>query len=170
MKRKFLLIGVLVLAVCVSISVVSADEGWSFNFGSSSSSESNSNGGDVNVENNHVKIQGFDFTIPDGYKENESARLVGNDTDQKTFPGFKISKVEFDKNNDKIIIKVVYGDEKMDEKSYTPANDTVAEKINDIDGHLAKYDDGVSFTYLKDGKLVEIFAPDQQTLSSLFKK
>ncbi|AMD17041.1 hypothetical protein TL18_02780 [Methanobrevibacter sp. YE315] len=167
MKRKFLMMGVVLLAICVTISAVSADDGWSFNF--SSSSESNSDGGDVSVENNHVKIQGLEFTIPEGYVENESARLVGNDTDQDAFPGFKISAVQFDKDNDSIIIKVVYGDDELNASSYTPANDTVAEKINDIDGYFKEYDDGVSFNYIKDGKLVELFAPNKETLISLFK-
>lgn len=167
MKRKFLMMGVVLLAICVTISAVSADDGWSFNF--SSSSESNSDGGDVSVENNHVKIQGLEFTIPEGYVENESARLVGNDTDQDAFPGFKISGVEFDKDNDTIIIKVVYGDDEINASSYTPANGTVAEKINNIDGYFAEYDDEVAFHYIKDGKLVELFAPNKETLVSLFK-
>ena len=161
------MMGVVLLAICVTISAVSADDGWSFNF--SSSSESNSDGGDVSVENNHVKIQGLEFTIPEGYVENESARLVGNDTDQDAFPGFKISSVHFDKDNDTIIIKVVYGDDELNASTYTPGNATVAEKINDIDGYFEEYDDGVSFNYLKDGKLVELFAPNKETLISLFK-
>ena len=167
MKRKFLILGVVLLAICVTIGAVSADDSWSFNFGSSS--ESNSNGGDVSVENNHVKIQGLEYTIPDGYKENESARLVGNDSKDEGFDGFKVSALEFNKDNDTIRIKVIYGDEKIDEKTYTPGNATVPEKINNVDGYLAQFDDGVLFNYLKDGKFVQLFAPDQQTLASLFK-
>lgn len=169
MKRKYLLIGVLLLAVCVSISTVSADESWSWSFGSSSSSESNSNGGEVSIDNNKVKIQGFEFTIPDGYKENESARLVGNDTDQNEFPGFKISQVRFDKGNDSVIVKVVYGDKEMNADSYTPQNGSASEKINDVDGFFAQYNDGVTFDYIKDGKLVELFAPNKEILVSLVK-
>lgn len=167
MKRKLLLVGALLLVICVTVSAVSADSGWSFNF--SSSIESNTDGGDVSVDDNDLKIQGFEFTIPDGFKENESARLVGNDTDQNSFPGFKVSAVQFDKGNESIIIKVIYGDNELNSSTYTPSNISVAGKIQDIDGYISEYDDGVSFDYLKDGKLVEIFAPNKEMINSLFK-
>ena len=169
MKRKYLLIGVLLLAVCISVSAVSADDSWSFNFDSSSSSESNSNGGELSIDNNKVKIQGFEFTIPEGYKENESFRLVGNDTNQTGFEGLKITQVRFEKDTDSIIIKVLYGDEPLDAKSYTPDPNATSEKLNNIEGYFQEYNDGVSFNYIKDGKLVELFAPDKETLISLFK-
>lgn len=167
MKRKFLLAGVILLAICVTVGAVSADDSWSFSF--SSSSQSNTDGGDVSITNNNLKIQGLEFIIPDGFKENESARLVGNDTDQNSFPGFKISKVQFDKGNESLTIKVIYGDNKLNSSTYTPANDTVSGKIHDIDGYITEYKDGVSFDYLKDGKLVEIIAPNKEMIDSLFK-
>lgn len=167
MKRKFLLAGVLLLTICVTVSAVSADDSWSFNF--SSSSESNTDGGDVSIKNNDLKIQGLEFIIPDGFKENESARLVGNDTDQDSFPGFKISKVQFDKGNESVIVKVIYGDNKLNSSTYTPSNTSQSAKIHDINGYISEYDDGVIFDYLKDGKLVEIFAPNKEMIDSLFK-
>lgn len=168
MNKKYLMIGVVLLAICVSISAVSADDSWSFNFGSSS--ESNSNGGDVSIDNNKVKIQGFEFTIPDGYTENESARLVGNDTNATFGTGYKMSEVDFNNGNKTIMIKVVYGDEPLNESSVTPNENLVQKKIADIQGNFGQDDDGVVlFNYVKDGKFVELVAPDEQTLVSLFK-
>lgn len=165
MNKKILMIGVILLAICISIGAVCADDSWSFNFGSSS--ESNSDGGDVSIENNHVEIQGLEFDIPDGFEENESARLVGNDTDQDSFPGFKISKVEFNKGDEFIVIKTIFGDEDLDEDGYTPAEDTVDQTINDVDGYLVEYEDGATFDYIQDGKLVEIVTSDKELLNDL---
>ena len=160
--KKIVTLGVLLLAVIISVSAVSAFE-WSF----SSSDNSNSNGGSVSLDNNVLKIQGFEYTIPEGYKENESAKIVGEDADQNIFPGFKISSETFEKGDDAIIIKVVFGDEDMDEDEYTPGENATATEIADTEGYITKYTDGVSFDYVEDGKIVEIFAPDEQTLSSL---
>jgi len=165
MKRKFLMIGVILLAICISIGAVCADDSWSFNFGSSS--ESNSDGGDINIENNHVKIQGLEFDIPDGFEENESARVVGEETDEDSFPGLKVSKVEFDKGDDFIVIKAIFGDEDIDADSYTPGEDTIDQTINDVDGYLSEQEDGATFDYIKDGKLVEIVTSDKELLNDL---
>lgn len=162
--KKIIMIGVILLAVCLSISAASAFE---FNFDYSSSDSSNTDGGSISLENNELTIQDFKYLIPEGYKENESAKIVGEDADQDAFPGFKISSERFDKGDDSIIIKVVFGDEEIDEEGYTPEDGAVAKDINDISGYLSEYDDGVSFDYIQDGKLIEIFAPDEETLSSL---
>lgn len=162
--KKIIMIGVILLAVCLSISAASAFE---FNFDYSSSDSSNTDGGSISLENNELTIQDFKYLIPEGYKENESAKIVGEDADQDAFPGFKLSSERFDKGDDSIIIKVVFGDEEIDEEGYTPEDGAVAKDINDISGYLSEYDDGVSFDYIEDGKLIEIFAPDEETLSSL---
>lgn len=163
--KKILMIGAVLLAVCITISAVSADEGWSLNF--SSSDESNSNGGSVKLDNNVLTIQDFKFTIPDGYKENESAKVVGEDADQDNFPGFKGSEDRFDKGDDSIIIKVMFGDTKMEDDKYTPGENYTAKEIADQDGWIKTFDDGVIFDYIEDGKLVQIFAPDENILSTL---
>lgn len=68
-NEKNIMIGVILLSICVSISAVSADDSWSFNF--SSSERSNSEGGAFSFgSNNLLQIQGLNYTIPDGYKEN----------------------------------------------------------------------------------------------------
>ena len=55
----------------------------------------------------------------------------------------------------------------MDKEGYTPEKYAVAKKISNTDGYLSEYNDGVSFDYIEDGKLVEIFASDEETLSTL---
>ena len=169
MKKIIIVLSVL-LAVCLAISAVSADEGWSFNFSSEESSSSSSNGGEVNFNNGKLKIQGLEFTIPEGYKENDTAKKVGEEADQKAFPDFSISIDQFDKGNDSIIVKVVFGAKKLDNNTYTPNSDSQSKKIAGHDGYFVEYKDGVSFTYLEDGKLVEIFAPDENVLSSVMNK
>lgn len=161
-----MVLGVILLSICISIAAVSAadDDGWSFSF--SSSESSNSDGGDVSVENNKLSIQGFDFTIPEGFEQNKSAEKVGVDATEG-FEGFKISSEEFDKGDEYIIVKVVFGDTELDEDSYTPGNDTEPKTIADQDGWISQYADCVSFDYIEDGKLVEIFAPDEQMLADL---
>ena len=143
--KKIMIFGAILLTICISISAVSAFE---FSFDSSSSDSSNSNGGSVSLKDNELTIQDFKFIIPEGYKENKSAQILAEDADQNAFPGFKITTEQFDNGEDSIIIKVVFGDDKMD-------------------GYLSEYNDGVSFDYIEDGKLVEIFAPDEETLSTL---
>jgi hypothetical protein len=163
--RKILMIGVILLAICVSISAVSADDSWSFNF--SSSESSNSEGGAFSFgSNNLLQIQGLNYTIPDGYKENESYRVVGDDVNQSSMPeGSKITTAQFINGNDSIIIKAVFSDEKIDE--YTPTDNAVEKEIAGQKGWIEEFNDGVCFDYLKDGKLVEIFTPDEKVLESI---
>ena len=162
--KKIMMVGVILLAICLSISAVSAFE-WSF--GESSSDSTNSDGGSISLENNELTIQDIKYVIPEGYKENESAKILAEEADQNAFPGFKISSEKFDKGDDSIIIKVVFGDEKFDKDSYTPADEAVSKNLANVNGYLTEYNDGVSFDYIVDGKLVEIFAPDEETLSSV---
>lgn len=162
--KKIMMVGVILLAICLSISAASAFE-WNFDF--SSSDSTNSDGGSISLENNELTIQDFKFVIPEDYKENESAKILAEDADQDAFPGFKMSSERFDKGNDSIIIKVLFGDKEFDEDAYTPGDEAVSKEIADVSGYLTEYNDGVSFDYVEDGKLIEIFAPDEETLSSL---
>lgn len=162
--KKIMLLGVLLLTVCISLSAVSAFE-W--NFGSSSSESTNTDGGSISLDDNVLKIQGLEYTVPEGYTEDKKEQALAEEADQDAFPGFKVSSETFVKGNDSIIIKVLFGDEEMDEDSYTPGENAVNKEIAGTKGYLKQYDDGVSFDYIIDGKLVEIFAPDEETLSTL---
>lgn len=73
MKKYLILVAVLIAVVGLTLGAVSAEE-WSFNFGSSSSS--NSDGGQYEFTNGALKLQDVSFKIPDGYKENESAKKL----------------------------------------------------------------------------------------------
>ena len=167
--KKILVILSVFLAICLTIGAVSADDGWSFSFSSESSISSSSNGGQVDFNNGELNIQGLKFTIPDGFKENETVKLVGEEANQTAFPGFSVSTDRFDKGDEFVVIKVIYGDNKLDNDSCTPSADTVAKQIEGHSGHFTQYEDGVSFDYLQDGKLVEIVASSEDVLSSVLK-
>lgn len=164
--KKILAVAIVLLAVCVTISAVSANEGFNFDFSSSDSSDSN--GGSLKLDNNKLNIQGIEFTIPDGYKEDEGFKELAMEADQKAFPGMKVTQDRFNKTDDDcIVFEVVFSDDKLD--TYTPADDMVAKKIGNQDGYLKEYDEGVSYIYLKDGKLVSISAKDENVIADLLK-
>lgn len=167
--RKILLAGLLVLVVCVSLSAVSADEGWSFDW--SSSDSSNSDGGDISFDNGKLKIQGIELTIPDGYKENQSAEVLAKAADD--LPDAKFSACTFAKDGKEIITKVFFSDANEFNK-LDPDDDgsSVTKTIAGIDGiyFQDKYGDGTpTFEYLKDGKIVEVNAPDDDTIEAVIK-
>ena len=159
MRKKILMIGLLLLVVCVSISAVSAD----FNFSFSSSESSNSDGDSIKFDNGKLVIQGIEFAIPDGYKEVDDAKVLGgNDTN---FPGFKLSSDTFAKGNDKIIVKVLYSD--TTEGTYTPPANATNKTISNQNGWFMEENGQSIFIYIKDKKIVEIDAPDEQTITSI---
>ena len=163
--KKILIILSIFLAVCLTLGAVSAFD-MSFDFSSESSSESNTDGGQVDYKDGKLNIQGLDFKIPDGYKENSTVKKVGADAGEN-FKGLLLSADGFDKGNDYIVVKVIFGDDDMDNDSYTPPEGSVAKEIADHDGYLGESDDGVVFDYFDDGKLVEVVAPDESVIASI---
>ena len=163
------MVGVILLAICVSISAVSADDGWSFSWSSSDSSDSN--GGDMSFDNGKLKLQGIELTIPDGYKENESAQKLAQDAEDVN--DAKFSVCEFDNGDKQIVTKVFFMDDK-DFDNLSPKDDG-----SSIDATMAgikgiffanKYDDQTpTFEYVKDGKIVEVNAPDNETIEAVIK-
>jgi len=166
--RKILIIGVVLLAICVSLSAVSADDSWSFNW--SSSDSSNSDGGEMSFENGKLKLQGLEFNIPDGYKENESARVLAQPADD--IDGAKYSACRFVNGDKEIVINVFFSDSNNFD-SLEPANDTQVEKtMAGFKGIFMEdqYGDGTpTFEYLKDGKIAKVNAPDVSTIESVIK-
>ena len=157
--KKIIIVLVALIAIGVSISAVSA-EGFSFNFGS----ESNSDGGDLSIDNDKLSLQGVDFKIPEGFKENESARMVANSTDAFG-EGCKVSGTEFYKDNVSFIVKVFFANDGKIE-NLTGEN---PQKIAGQDGFITEKDGRTIFDYGVDGKVIEIDAPDQQTVESILK-
>ncbi|WP_297828177.1 hypothetical protein [uncultured Methanobrevibacter sp.] len=169
MKRILVIFAVL-LALCVCVSAVSADDSWSFNW--SSSESSNSDGGAISLENNKLTMQGLKFTIPDGYKQNESAQKVGEPAND--IGGAKYSCCGFLNGDKELYIKVFYFDDAN--TVFTNVDDSLEgthnETVSQIQGRAFddKYGDGTpTFQYVKDGKLVEINAPDQETIAAVIK-
>lgn len=167
--KKFLIMGVVLLAISISISAVSADDGWSFDW--SSSDSTNSDGGDMSFKNGELKLQDITFKIPDGYKENKSAQKLAADGDD--VEGEKYSVCSFINGEKEIITKVFFSDE-FDFNKLTPDDDgsSVEKTIAGIDGIYFedKYGDGTpTFEFLKDGKIVEVNAPDDDTLEYVIK-
>lgn len=164
------MVSAVLLAICLTLSAVSADDGWSFNF--SSSDSSNSDGGEMSFENGKLKLQGIELTIPDGYKENESAQKLAVDTTD--VQDAKASICEFIKDGKDILVKVFFFPDDADKEftNITPGDGEVQKKIGDIDGYYSenKYNDSTpTFRFIKDGKLVEVNAPDDDTIASVIK-
>lgn len=166
--KKILMISAIILAICLTVSAVSADDGWSFNF--SSSESSNSDGGAMSFNNGKLKLQDVEFTIPDGFEENESAqKLAENATDVEDA---KYSVCQFIKDGKEIFVKVFFFDNGNEFTNLTPMDNEVQKTIAGIDGvyDANRYNDSTpTFRFLKDGKLVEVNAPDDDTIASVLK-
>lgn len=167
--KKILILGVALLAICVSLSAVSADDSWSFDF--SSSESSNSDGGQMSFNNGELKLQDIIFTIPKGYEENESAQvLAANATDVEDA---KYSSCTF-VNGTKEIVATVFFSDVFNFNSLEPKDDgsSVQKNMSGISGiyYADKYGDGnPTFQFIKDGKIVEVKAPDDATIEEVIK-
>ena len=165
------MISAILLAICLTVGAVSADDdGWSFDF--STSDSSNSDGGAMSFTNGKLKLQDIEFTIPDGFKENESAqKLAEAATDVEDA---KYSVCQFVKDGKEIFVKVFFFDDSADKEftNLTPVDNEVQKNMAGIDGvyDANKYNDSTpTFRFLKDGKLVEVNAPDDDTIVSVLK-
>lgn len=168
--KKILMISAVLLAICLTVSAVSADDDWSFNF--SSSESSNSDGGAMSFENGKLVFQDVEFTIPDGYSENESAQKLAADAEDDE--DAKYSVCQFTKDGEEIVVKVFFFDESVNQEftNLTPADGEVEKTIAGIDGvyNADKYGDNTpTFRFIEDGKLVEVNAPDDSVLESILK-
>lgn len=168
MKFKYMFVMGLILAILM-VGAVSADDSWSFNF--SSSDSSNSNGGAMSFENGKLKLQDVEFTIPDGFKENESAQKLAEDATDVEDAKFSIC--QFIKDGEEIVVKVFFFDNGGEFTSLKPIDNEVEKTMAGIDGvyDANRYGDNTpTFRFLEDGKLVEINAPDDDTINSVIKQ
>lgn len=162
--KKIMLVLITLLAVCLAVSAVSA-ESWSF------SSSSDSNGAQLDYDNGDLNIQGIDFKIPDGYKEQTDEQALGEKV--SGFDGCLITSDTFTKGDDELLVKVIFKEDgsDIDPDSYTPEDTAVNKTIKDKAGFFDENDDGtVSFVYFEDGQIVEIDAPDEKTVSDVIIK
>lgn len=151
MKKTAILLITLV-AICVSLGVVFAD-----------------NGSEVNFADGKLTILDVDFNIPDGYTQDTSstqngvpANLTGADDAKQYAARFTTS------DGKEIIVKVVVSDT-IQFTSYTPEGDYTQKTIGGKEGFLQTYagDNTPYFTYIDDGKLIQIWAPDEATIESI---
>ena len=159
-EKRFNCINALI-TICIAIGAASAAD-WSFNVGS----DTNSNGGSIQINNNELKIQDEKFTIPDGYKENESARDVGADG-KGNFEGAKVSICELKKGNETILIKVFFADGGI--HNLTPLENSENKTIGGHNGFLTTENGLVTFDYGVNEKVVEIVAADESAIESVLK-
>lgn len=162
--RKILVVALALIAIgIVTASAVSA-EGWNFSFGS----ESNSDGGSISVENNKLKIQDEDFTIPDGYQENEKSRILAQDSPD--FKGAKVSGAIFLNGDKNITVKVIYGDNLGINLTADPADGGENKTIGDHNGVLVTGEGVAKFSYVDgDDKFIQIAAPSEAEIQTLLK-
>ena len=162
------MITAILLAICLTVSAVSADDDWSFSF--SSSESSNSDGGAVSFENGKLKLQDVEFTIPEGFEENESAQKLAAAAED--VEDAKYSVCQFINDGKEVIVKVFFFDNGQEFVNLEPMENEVEKTIAGIDGvyDANKYNDNTpTFRFLQDGKLVEVNAPDDDTLASVLK-
>jgi hypothetical protein len=159
--RKSIVVLIALIAICVTIGAASAAD-WSFNFGS----DTNTDGGSVNIDNSQLKIQDEKFTIPDGYKENESARKLAADA-KGNFKGAKVTVCELNKENETILVKVFFADGGISD--LTGEEGSVNKTIGGHEGFLITDKDGVTFDFAVNKKVVEIEAPSEADIEALLK-
>lgn len=158
--RKILFAALAIFAICITISAVSADDSWSFSFGS----ESSTDGGSVEINNDDLKIQGEEFTIPEGFEEIEKERLVAGDS--AAIEDGKVTTCVLQKGNEIIMIKVHFGDGELNNLTGPEGSKNVT--IADHNGLLLKDDNNDTvFDYLVNNKYVEIVAPNQELIEDV---
>ena len=166
-----MIILIALVTLCLAVSAVSA---WEFSFGSQSSSSSSvSTDGDVatvDYKDGSLKISGMEFKIPSGYEQNTNETRTGADTNLTGVDGAKLSSATFTNGNKTIIVKCVYANDGKIDK-YTPATSNAQNQtINNHAGFLEKHPDGsITYTYIDDGKIIQIESPDEATINEILK-
>lgn len=127
----------------------------------SSSSSSSSNA-------KKIKIEGIEFSIPDGFKEDSSSLDSVND---KQFEANNIKYTMdgkmFTDGKDTFTVGVItYEDHEVDD-SIVKGVGGDALTINGVDGYEYDYENQEGFAYAKDGKLVTILANDDDLLDEI---
>lgn len=171
MKRKIMLILIALVTLCIAVGAVSA---WEFSFGSQSSSSSSvSSDGDVasvDYKDGVLKINDKQFKIPNGYNQNDNKTLTGVLANVSGADGAKMSAAYFTNGDKAISVKYIYMKD-ADLNKYTPAStNSQNQTIENHAGFLEKNIDGtVTFTYLEDGKMIQIDASDEATINEILK-
>lgn len=120
--------------------------------------------------NEKITIEGIDFNLPKGFKEDDSSFGDFDKDMKKGNVKFTVSGKMFKKGNDVIMLAVTTYD------GYD-ADDEVAEyvggkamTINGVDGYEYDTDEGDGFVYAKNGKLVSVIASDEDLIDEIIVK
>lgn len=149
--KKIMAILIVLVAVGISLGAVSAL------------------GDDVSFSDGKLTIKDFDFNIPDGYEMDDTQTQNGVDANLTGLSDGKQYAAIFTTDDGKeIIVKVVVSDT-ITITSYTPDGDYTEKTIAGKQGYLQTYagDNTPYFTYIDNGKLIQIWAPDESTIESI---
>ena len=159
--KKIIMVLAVLLAIGVTLTAVSADDSWSFNF----SNEEN-NGGTIDFSDDKVVVQGIEFAVPEGYKLDEKSKLFAKAVED--IEDAKMTACTLVKDNDQIVIKVIYADDEFN--NVTAINENQTNKtLKNINGLYELEDGAPKFSFIKDGKIAQVTAPDEETLEAVIK-
>lgn len=115
-------------------------------------------------ENETVTIDGFDFNIPAGFKEDANYSAENEKTSIGSV-SYTFNQKLFEKGSIAVSILVAnYGENKVTDEIVKSIGGKKA-TINGIDGYSDKKDDIYIFSYAKDDKLVTITSTDEKIIS-----
>lgn len=127
----------------------------------SSSPSSSSNG-------KKIKIEGIEFNIPDGFKEDtDSIDEYNNKKFETNNVKYTMNGKVFTDGKDTFTVGVItYDDYEVDDSvaKSVGSDDTT---INGVDGYEYDYEHQQGFVYSKDGKLVTVLANDEDLLDKI---
>ena len=114
-------------------------------------------------QNQTVTIDGIDFNIPDGYKEDPNHETV-NQTNQKGIITYITNGKLFEKGNTIVNILVAdYGDFKVTDEIAASVGG-VAKTFNNVNGYISQNGQFYVFDYAKNDKLVIFSSNDEDAI------
>lgn len=117
---------------------------------------------------NKVTIDGIDFNVPDGYKEDTNYQTI-NEVKNKGGVQYTVNGKVFEKGSDIVSILVSdYGEYKLtDDIVKSVGGDE--KTIGDVKGYASEDDGYYLFTYIKDDKLVVFSVTDEDSIEGFLK-
>lgn len=117
---------------------------------------------------NKVTIDGIDFNVPDGYKEDTNYQTI-NEVKNKGGVQYTVNGKVFEKGSDIVSILVSdYGEYKLtDDIVKSVGGDE--KTIGDVNGYASEDDGYYLFTYIKDDKLVVFSVTGEDSIEGFLK-
>ena len=126
----------------------------------SAKSESSSSSGSSNSNTKKISIEGIDFNVPDGFKEEKSDAFDDYKNTAENDVKYSISQKAYQKGGDKMTVGVITYDGYEVDDSVAEGVGGNSKSINGVDGYVYKDGKDEGFVYAKDGKLVVVLADD----------